>query len=244
MKAKIHKEMAYQVIIDYPEPQLAEFLIKGVAKPDWNKDRVTRIRWVKEWMDMPDDKKHSSKLSNDHSYKIAKKGNSYTVQFNQGNAEQATVVARLKYAVRDMREWRVEEEPRICALELLKSIHWVVDMSSPSHTIVGWDDRLHSKVETDFDAVWTKFYDKKSIEFKRSTDMEDIYRWARAFIVSKYDRNEKLLNLYKLGGSIRSGDGAALGREIITDIGQNLADYFGYCDKMLNYNKLQAELPG
>ena len=72
MLAKIHKEMAFQIISDYPKTSVKDFLLNGIAKPEWEKDDNTKIKWLKEWMDMPDDSHHSSKLKNDHSYKITK----------------------------------------------------------------------------------------------------------------------------------------------------------------------------
>ncbi len=61
----------------------------------------------------------------------------FRIVFAKSGDDQATVVARLKYAARSVKEWKVEEEYRSCALELAKSIHWVIDMSSPSHVVAG-----------------------------------------------------------------------------------------------------------
>ena len=103
MYAAIHKDMAFQVISDYPKATALEFLLKGVAKPEWGTDEATKRKWLKEWMDMPDDSKHSSKMKNDHSYKLAKADNGFRIVFAKSTDDQATVVARLKYAARDVK---------------------------------------------------------------------------------------------------------------------------------------------
>jgi hypothetical protein len=238
VQAKVHKEMAYQVIADFPNPNLLEFLLDGVAKPEWKKDQATKIRWVKEWMDMPDNSHHSSKQKNDHSYKLMKTDKGFKIKFIGNRADQATVVARLKYAARDIREWKVEEEPRVAALELAKSIHWVIDFSTPPHTIADWDDDLHGKVETDFDKMWVDFYKKAKIDFTRKDQIKDIYRWAKAFIEEKYDRGYELLKIYRAKGSMKDGQGQQLGREVILDVAQNLADYLSWLDRMIDYEKM------
>jgi len=35
MQAGIHKEMAFQLLSDYPNPNLLKFLVEGTAKPEW-----------------------------------------------------------------------------------------------------------------------------------------------------------------------------------------------------------------
>lgn len=242
MQANIHKEMAYQVIADYPNPHLLEYLLEGVAKPEWNKDKATKIRWLKEWMDMPDNKHHSSKQKNDHSYKLMKTEKGFKIKFIANRADQATVVARLKYDARDIREWKIEEEPRVAALELAKSIHWVIDFSTPPHTIADWDDKLHGKVEKDFDRMWKTFYNRAKIDFTRENHIKDIYRWAKAFIEEKYPRGCELLEIYKSGGSMKDGRGKQLGRETILDVAQNLADYLAYLNRLINYDKMVKSL--
>ncbi len=238
MQAKVHKEMAYQVIQDFPNPNLLEFLLDGVSKPEWKKDQPTKVRWLKEWMDMPDNSHHSSKQKNDHSYKLMKTDKGFKIKFIGNTADQATVVARLKYAARDIREWKVEEEPRVAALELAKSIHWVIDFSTPPHTIADWDDELHEKVEDDFDKRWMDFYSKAKIDLTRKDQIKDIYRWAKAFIEGKYDRGCQLLEIYKAKGSMKEGAGQQLGREVILDLAQNLADYLAWLDRMINFDKV------
>lgn len=242
MLAKIHKEMAYKIISDYPKTSVLQFLLNGIAKPEWKTDEKTKIKWLKEWMDMPDNSKHSSKLKNDHSYKLTKENGKFRIVFAKSGADQATVIARLKYSSRDIKEWEVEEEYRTCALELAKSIHWIIDLSSPSHTSFGWDTdknvNYHSKIETDFDKVWETYYDKSRIKFGRKNKIDDIYRWAKRFVETKYDRNIELLNIYKTKGSILSGKGKQLGMEVILDLAQNLADYLAYIDKKINFVKV------
>lgn len=240
MLSEIHKEMAYKIISDYPKKSVLNFLLNGIAKPEWKTDEKTKIKWLKEWMDMPDNSRHSSKLKNDHSYKLTKEKGRFRIVFAKTGADQATVIARLKYAARDLKEWQVEEEYRTCALELAKSIHWVIDLSSPSHTSAGWDDdkkaNYHAKIEKDFDKVWEKHYDKSKIIFERKNEIKDIYRWAKGFVEAKYDRNIELLNIYKAKGSILKNKGEQLGREVILNLAQNLADYLVYTDKKINFD--------
>jgi hypothetical protein len=235
MKSIIHREMAFQVLSDFPNPQLLEFLIEGVAKKEWKKSRGTKERFLKDWMDMPDSNKHGSKLKNDHSYKLRKTDKGFKVEFAKTGGDQATVVARLKYAARDIKEWKEEEEYRVCALELAKSIHWLIDVSSPSHTLAGWTDKLHSRLEKDFDRIWRPTYTsgQKQIVFSRKNRIKDIYRWAMDFARASYDRNARLLEVYQQGGSILKGKGVALGREVILDIAQNLADYLAFTEKRI-----------
>lgn len=242
MQAEVHKEMAYQVIADYPNPHLLEYLLEGVAKPEWKKDQATKIRWLKEWMDMPDNSHHSSKQRNDHSYKLMKTERGFKIKFIAARVDQATVVARLKYAARDIREWKVEEEFRVAALELAKSIHWVIDFSTPPHTIADWDDKLHGKVEDDFDKMWKTFYNKAKIDFTREKNIKDIYLWAKKFIEDKYARGYELLEVYRSGGSMKDGRGQQLGREVILDVAQNLGDYLAYLGRLLNYDKMLESL--
>ena len=242
MLAKIHKEMAYKIISDYPKSSALNFLLNGIAKPEWKTDEKTKIKWLKEWMDMPDDSRHSSKLKNDHSYKLTKVKGKFRIVFAKTGADQATVIARLKYAARDLKEWQVEEEYRTCALELAKSIHWIVDVSSPSHTSYGWDSdkktNYHSKIEKDFDKVWEQYYDKSKIKFDRKNEIDDIYRWAKRFVEAKYDRNIELLEMYKAKKSILKNKGAQLGRDVIQDLAQNLADYLAYIDKKISFDSV------
>lgn len=94
MKKDIHMEMAYQVITDYAtekDCKCQEFFIEGVVSPLWSKkvreNRNERIRQLKEWMDMPDNKKHSSKMSNDHSYKLKKENGKFKIVFAKTNVE-------------------------------------------------------------------------------------------------------------------------------------------------------------
>lgn len=243
MHAKIHKEMAFQVLSDCPKPSVMEFLLKGISKPEWNKDDATKRKWLKEWMDMPDDSKHSSKMKNDHSYKLLKLEKGFRISFAKSADDQATVVARLKYSSRDVKEWEVEEEYRCCALELAKSIHWVIDSSSPAHVIAGWSDADHSRLEKDFDQVWASYYDKSQIKYGRKKEIRDIYRWAKKKIEDQYDRNLQLKQLYEGGNSIKKGDGQAIGKEVIREIAQSLADYIAYIDRMINFDKVSTKLP-
>ena len=245
MLAKIHKEMAFQIISDYPKTSVKDFLLNGIAKPDWEKDEQTKIKWLKEWMDMPDDSHHSSKLKNDHSYKITKDGKRFKIVFAKSGDDQATVIARLKYSARDIHEWKVEEEYRVCALELAKSIHWVIDLSSPSHTSYGWEAEqnngtsYHSKIEHDFDKVWQKYYDKNNIKWCKKNPFNDIYKWGKKFVEDKYERNLKLLELYQGKKTmIKNKDAENIGREVILDLVQNLADYLSYIDKRINFDKM------
>jgi len=242
MRAGIHKEMAHRIVSDCPKASTLEFLKEGVAKPEWKKNEATKNKWLKEWMDMPDSNTHTSKLKNDHSYKLTKTDGRFRIVFAKSGNDQATVVARLKYAARSIKEWKIEEEYRACALELAKSIHWVIDMSSPSHVVFGWDDTQHSRVETDFDKVWKKYYDKTQVKFGRKTEIKDIYRWAKKKIEDSYDRNMKLLQIYNDAGSILKGDGESLGREIIKELAQNLADYLAYIDRLIDFDKVAKKV--
>jgi hypothetical protein len=45
--------------------------------------------------------------------------------------------------------------------------------------------------------------------------------------------NARLLEVYQSGGSILKGKGVALGREVILDIAQNLADYLAFTEKRI-----------
>lgn len=238
MHAKIHKEMTFQMLKDYPNPNLLKFLVEGTAKPGWKVDDATKEKWLKEWMDMPDDKKHAGKQRNDHSYKLKKTDGRFIIKFIGNRPDQGTVIARLKYDSRDVKEWKVEEEIRTCAIELAKSIHWVIDFSTPPHTVAGWGDREHSKIEKDFDKMWKNLYDKKKIKFGRKNQIKDIYRWAKKFVEDKYDRNCKLLEVYQTKGSILKESGETIGREVILDLAQNLADFLAYHDKILNFDKM------
>ena len=243
MKAIIHKELTFQIISEFPNPNALEFLLKGISKPEWGKDRPTKIRWLKEWMDMPDSNTHSSKLKNDHSYKLTRSNGKFKIVFAKTGTDQATVVARLKYSARNVKEWQLEEEYRACALELAKSFHWVVDMSSPSHVIFGWDNKLHSKIEGHFDMLWKKYYDKNKIKFNRKNSIKDIYRWAKQNIEDSYERNKELLSIYKEKGTIKDGRGAELGKEVIQNLVQNIADYLHYINKKIDFNKMIENLP-
>jgi len=243
MQAGIHKELCFKLISEPRYESLKRFLIESVVKKGWpNKDEETKIEWVKEWMDMPDSDKHGSKLKNDHSYKISIKDNKTHIEFAKSAGEQATVVARLKYAARDIKEWKEEEEFRVCGLELLKSIHWVVDFTSPSHTVAGWPQDMHSKIEEDFDKTWETIYSTQEIKFNRTGYIKDIYRWAKDFIEKNYKRNCDLLALYQKGGSIKKGEGIQMGQAVIKDVIQNLADYFAYIDKKIDYKNIYNSL--
>lgn len=242
MHAGIHKEMAFQLLKDYPNQNLLKFMIEGTAKPEWKEDSATKIKWLKEWMDMPDNRHHSSKQTNDHSYKLRKTNKGFKIAFIGNRPDQGTVIARLKYDSRDVKEWKVEEETRTCAIELAKSIHWVIDFSTPPHTVADWSDREHSKIEKDFDKTWKTFYNRKDIKFGRKNETKDIYRWAKKFVEDRYDRNCKLLEIYRSGGSILKGEGRELGKQVITDLAQNLADYLSHQDKILNFDKMASSL--
>jgi hypothetical protein len=244
MHAGVHTEMAFQVIKDYPNPDLYNFLLAGMAKPGAGESETTKIKWMKEWMDMPDNEKHHSKMLNDHSYKLEKASKGFQIKFISNRADQATVIARLKYAARDIDEWEVEEEYRVCAIELAKSIHWVIDMTTPPHIIADWSDELHSKVEDHFDSQWKKFYDKSAINWKGKTKIPDIYLWAKGFVEEKYDRNLGLLKTYQSKGSILKDEGQKIGKEVILDVAQNLANYFVFIEKRIDLKKMIAALKG
>ena len=56
---------------------------------------------------------------------------------------------------------------------------------------------------------------------------------------NKYDRNMKLLEFYKSKNSmIKNKETEILGREVIQDLAQNLADYLAYIDKKINFDKM------
>ena len=240
MQQEVHREMAFQALSDYPNKDLLTFLLLGVSKPEWGKDEAIKIKWLKEWMDMPDNQRHTSKLKNDHSYKIAKTPTGFEVKFIAKTLDQATVVARLKYAVRDIDEWETEEEPRPCAIALAKSVHWVIDSSTPPHTLADWGTKEHSAIETDFDNTWKDLYKKAAVTYGRKNQIKDVYLWAKSFIEEKYDRNCRLLKIYTSKGSIKKGDGAPLGQEVIQDVLQNLADYFAHIENKIDLKKLIA----
>jgi len=249
MHAKIHKELPYRVIEIYPKKELLEFLLLAMVHPKWRdklKARTNRIKWLKEWMDAPDDTKHGSAVRNDHSYKLKKVGNRYDLVFAKSKGEQATVVARLKYDARDVKEWMVEDEPRICALELAMCMHWVVDMTSPSHAYSDCDQDLHGKIEKDFDQFWKDAWPAVEGQIKltgRKGQIKDVYRWAKAFIESHYGQNEALINGYKNGKTLaRDKATAALGKAVLKDIGQNIVDFLAFIDGRIDYKKAYAEL--
>lgn len=241
MYSVIHREMTYQIISEFPNPAALEFLLKGISKKEWKINYPENIRWLKDWMDMPDSKIHSSKFKNDHSYKLTKSNGKFKIVFAKRADDQATVVARLKYSARSVKEWKEEEEYRACCLELAKSFHWIVDISSPSHVISGWDKALHSKIETHFDKYWKKYYDKSKIKFKRKNAIGDIYRWAKKNIEDSYNRNNELLEIYKNKGTIKDGRGAVLGKEVIQNLAQNLVDYLYFIDKKIDFNKVNTK---
>jgi hypothetical protein len=244
MHAGVHKEMAFQVLQDYSNPSLLQLLLKGVAKPDWRMSGKTREQWLMEWMDMPDDRKHSSKMRNDHSYKIEKdRQGKFRIRFIATTRDQATVIARLKYDSRDVKEWKVEEEWRTCALELAKSIHWVIDLSTPPHTVAGWTDGAHSAIEKDFDALWRGWYDKKHVDAGRKQKIGDIYRWAKAFVEGRFARNDALRQAYESGGSIRKKPSDKLGAEVIADVVTNLGAYIAHMDRLINFDVVCKEIP-
>jgi hypothetical protein len=241
MKALIHKEMAFKIISDYPKKSLLTFLLNGIAKPEWKKNPSTKIKWLKEWMDMPDNVGHS-KMQNDHSYKLIKTEKGFRISFINNKADQATVVARLKYDARDVIEWKQEEEYRACALELAKSIHWVIDFSSPPHTVYAYTNEMHSKLESYCDKVWNSFYDKTNIDFNSKNKIKDLYQWAKIFIETKYDRNFELLQLLKNKASLETGRGRHLIKEVIQDISQNLVDYLKYIDAKIDFDKMAQKV--
>ena len=245
MHAKVHKELAYQALQDYPKPALLRFLLKAVAKPDWKKNEATRVRWLKEWMDMPDDRHHSSKMRNDHSYKLEKNPQGkFVIKFIAKTKDQATVVARLKYDARDVAEWKVEEEWRTCGLEPAKSIHWVIDVTTPPHTVAGWDDGEHSAIEKHFDELWSNWYDPTDVIKGTKQKIPDIYRWAKAFAENRYDRNAELRDIYRAGGSIKKkGRGEQLGKAVIADVALNLGAYLAYLDRRIKYDVVETKLP-
>ena len=249
MHAKIHKELPFRVISIYPKKELLEFLLLAMVHPKWRdelKTRANRVKWLKEWMDAPDDSKHGSAVRNDHSYKLRKTGNRYQLVFAKSKGEQATVVARLKYDARDVKEWMAEDEPRVCALELAMCMHWLVDMTSPPHVYADCAQKLHCKIEKDFDKFYTSEWPAIEGQIKltgRKGKIKDVYRWAKAFIEGTYDRNETLINAYKNGKTL-AGDPAtaALGKAVLKDIGQNVADFLAFVDGRIKFEKAYAEL--
>jgi hypothetical protein len=238
MHEKVHTELTYKFFQDYNKPAL-DFLLASIAKNDWEWDDKSRVEWLKKWMDMPDSKVHSSKIKNDHSYKIKKVGKIYKIEFAKTGADQATVVARLKYDFRDVTEWKKEHEYRTCGIELAKSIHWIIDFSTPPHTLVGWDDKLHSKFETDCDKNWLNLYNFSisKVKLNRKSFIKDIYLWAKNNIENRYDTNSDLLLLYKNKGSILKDKGVALGQDMMLNLLQNFADYLAYVNKRIDFGK-------
>ncbi len=243
MLAGIHKEMAYQILLDHPKQSALEFLLAGISKPEWKKNDATKIKWLKEWMDMPDNSRHSSKMRNDHSYKLTKDCNRFRIVFAKTGGDQATVVSRLKYAARSANEWKVEEEYRTCAIEIAKSLHWIIDMCAPPHTTAGWGTKEHSKIESDFDKLWKKIYDKNKIKFDRKNAIDDIYKWAKRNIENHYDINIELHNIYKIGKTIKTGRGAELAEKVILNLAQNFADYIAYTNKRIKFDDAITKLP-
>lgn len=243
MHAKIHSDMTYKFLQDYPNKNALDFLLGSIAKSEWNWADKSRIEWLKKWMDMPDSKVHTSKIKNDHSYKIKKVGKKYKIDFAKSGADQATVVARIKYDFRDVTEWKKEHEYRTCGIELAKSIHWIIDFSTPPHTISGWNDTTHSKFEKDCDKNWKSLYDNclTNVKFNRKKHIKDIYRWAKQNIEDRYEANLKLLNLYQNGGSITKGKGKTMGTEMMTNLLQNLADYLAYVDRRIDFEDSLAK---
>jgi hypothetical protein len=247
MHEKIHKELTYEFLKHPKNKEALDFLLLAIAKPEWNWANNSRIEWLKTWMDAPDAKIHSSKIKNDHSYKIKQVGSRFQIEFAKKGSDQATVVARLKYDFRDVTEWKKEHEYRTCGIELAKSVHWVVDLSTPPHTITGWSDSLHSKIEKDFDKNWNTIYTKcvDKVKFNRKKQIKDIYRWAKKNIEDRYAINKQLLELYEKKGSILKGNGVNLGMDVMKNLLQNLADYFAYVNEKIGflktYNQLKAD---
>ncbi len=248
MHAKIHRELPYRVISIYPKKELLEFLLLAMVHPKWReklKKRENRIEWLKEWMDTPDDSKHGSTLRNDHSYKLKKEGDKFKLVFGKSGQEQATVVARLKYDARDIKEWMVEDEPRVCALELAMCMHWVVDVTSPSHCYADCDQDLHGKIETAFDkfypAEWPAI--ESQIKFAGRKDViKDVYRWAMASVQSRYDQNEAVVKAFRDEKTFKDPAVATLGRAVLKDIGQNVADFLVFVDGRINFEKAYESL--
>ncbi len=247
MHGNIHPEMTYRVIQAYPNKELLEFLLLSMARPDWSekvKTRESRIEWLKKWMDAPDDSKHGSTARNDYSYKLRKQGERLKLVFGKGPGEQATVVARLKYAARDLREWTVEEEPRICGLELAMCMHWVVDLSSPPHMYADCDQKLHDKIEDHFDKFWKTAYTniESTIKFGRKDLITDVYKWVKNHIECRYDQNVTLMNAYKSGKTMLKDSACeSLSINVVKDIAQNLADFLTYAEKEVKGTEKQVE---
>lgn len=155
-------------------------------------------------------------------------------------------MARLKYDARDIKEWMVEDEPRVCALELAMCMHWVVDMTSPPHAYANCDQDLHGTIEKDFDKFFTKEWPGIEGQIKltgRKGQIKDVYRWAKAFIEGSYNRNEALIDAYKNGKSLAGGPAtAALGKAVLKDIGQNVVDFLAFIDGRIDFKKANAEL--
>ncbi len=253
MHGIIHRDMAYQVIEDFSKDVVLEYLLLCMVRPDWPASKRTqenRIEWLKEWMDTPDDAKHGSTCRNDHSYKLKKEGSRYKLVFGGGTGEQATVVARLKYDARDLREWRVEEEPRVCGLELAICMHWVIDMSSPPHMYADCDQKVHYKIEDHFDKVWNANYAqiKPQIDFSGVTPITDVYNWARHHIESRYDQNDELITAYKDKKTLLKDDRCKeLALCVIKDIAQNIIDFLVFAKTQVNgfdyiYDMLQKQV--
>jgi hypothetical protein len=244
MHANVHRELPFKVISAYPVTELKDFLLLSMSKPDWGKSTQTqasRIEWLKEWMDSPDDQGHGSAPRNDHSYKLRREKDRFRLVFGRGKGEQATVVARLKYDARDVDEWAFEEEPRVSGLELAICMHWLVDMTTPPHTCADCDQKLHCSIENAFDrywkGVWPGIEPKLKFTCGRSK-ITDVYRWAKGFIESRFDRNEALLKAFKEERSLSKNPATAkLAHGVITDIGQNVADFLCLMDKKINFKK-------
>ncbi len=249
MHKTVHRELPFDIISLYPKKELREFLLLSMVKPGWNKklqNEKTRIDWLKQWMDSPDDTGHNSAPRNDHSYKIRKEGGRFKLVFGGSKQEQATVVARLKYDARDVYEWMVEEEPRVSALELSICMHWVVDMTTPSHACADCDQKVHGEMEKDFETFYGKEWPslRDQVVFKgRQNIVKDVYRWGKGFIEGHYDRNIALVDAYKQKKTIlKDLDAAKLGKDVLLDIGQNVADMLTFLDKRIEYDRAYAML--
>jgi hypothetical protein len=138
-----------------------------------------------------------------------------------------------------------EDEPRVCALELAMCMHWVVDMSTPPHCYSDCDQDLHSKIEDDFD----KFYVKEwpAIEGKvqitnPKNEIKDVYRWAKGLIEGSYDRNEALIGAYKNGKTLKDPAVAEMGRAVLKDMGQNVADFLAFADGRIKFENAYESL--
>jgi hypothetical protein len=246
MHGLIHTDMALKVISQ--DANALAFLLNGVSKPRWKTPDTQKETWLKEWMDSPDHKGHQFISKNDHSYKLDKEKNKFVIRFIKKRADQGTVVERLKLSVRQILDWKTEEEYRICSIELAKSIHWIVDVTSPPHTSFGWEEdenngkNLHCEIESDFDNEWKKLLDLNKTEFGRANEIKDIYKWAKALAESRYDRNIELLKLYRANKSIKKPEGKKLAQDVIQDIAQNIADYLAFIDKKIKFNLIIPKL--